>query len=48
LFLEVRSGKNSPQASFNFANLPDALMPRLWYLAPGSELSGISSILSNP
>lgn len=48
LVLEVRSGKNSPKASFNFANLPDALMPRLWYLAPGSELSGISSILANP
>ena len=48
LILEVGAGRHSPQSNFNMSNLPDAMMPRLWYLAPGAELSGITSILRNP
>ncbi len=46
--LEMNAGMSPPKGGINLANIPEALTPRLWFLAPGCELSGISAILRNP
>lgn len=47
VLLDMKSGGAAPRG-LDFSKLPQALAPRLWYLAPGAELSGISASLSTP
>ena len=47
VLLDMKSGGTTPKG-LDFSKLPQALAPRLWYLAPGAELSGISATLTAP
>lgn len=47
VLLDMKSGGVVPQG-LDLSRLPQALTPRLWLLAPGCELAGVSATLTTP